>query len=531
MSDRKDETIQKEDTDSLNIKNPVVEEWEREKEAVNLYGDEEDIPSFINEKKDDSFGVELEQDANITSEDGEDGYDLDDEHHVSVDMSALDEKRRSAGSQKDTDKIESLVEKGLVDKKRLIAPIALIALLVGLIVVGIMVSRNTNADKTPAQETVTASTETSGDGENAGSGLTVPDTPLTACTDQDINNLILYYYTAYATGDVTTISTLVDPATDDFLTEVKTRSQYIDSYPAINVYLKPGPVADSYLAFVYTQIMMTGYNQNVPALQTFYVCKREDGTWYINMTEELSEDVAQYIHDIDLQDDVIELNNKVTAEFNDLLAADAAFASYYTEVYGQMKAQVSQALAEDHTDVLVTEAETIDKATRHAGKQIKATAVVNMRASDSENADKVGKAQIGDVFTVIEERDNGWTNVTASDGSVVWIKSDYLELLEPDTEDAAEDTENAPANTEEGQNAADTQQTAQNDTQSTDTDNKQYVTTTTRVNVRKTASETADKLATVNEGTKLELLEKQSNGWTKVKYNDTTGFIKSDYLQ
>ena len=226
MSDRKDETIQKEDTDSLNIKNPVVEEWEREKEAVNLYGDEEDIPSFINEEKDDSFGVELEQDASITSEDGEDGYDLDDEHHVSVDMSALDEKRRSAGSQKDTDKIESLVEKGLVDKKRLIAPIALIALLVGLIVVGIMVSRNTNADKTPAQETVTASTETSGDGENAGSGLTVPDTPLTACTDQDINNLILYYYTAYATGDVTTISTLVDPATDDFLTEEEQKFNY-----------------------------------------------------------------------------------------------------------------------------------------------------------------------------------------------------------------------------------------------------------------------------------------------------------------
>ncbi len=524
MSEHNDENMKNEEKTILDLGDSVTENWDREKEAVNLFGDEDHVPYFNEEnEKSEDFGVELEEDAEIKNE-NEDGYDLDDDHHVSVDMSALEEKKekkdRSGSAHQ---KVEELVEKGLVDKKRLIAPIALIALLIAVIVIGVTLSHKSSGDANVVSETTSsASSETTS--PDAGSeSITVPDTPLTACTDQDINNLVLYYYTAYATGDTATIATLVDPVTDDFLTEVKTRSQYIDSYPSINTYLKPGPEEGSYLAYVEMEVRMTGYNMDVPALQALYICKRADGTYYVNRTEELSEAAAQYIHDIDLQEDVIELNNKVTVAFNNKLVEDAAFASYYNEVYGQMKAEVSQALSEDHSGDTEVTAEPAYNPQKHAGKQIKATAVVNMRASDSENADKLGKAQIGDIFTVIEERENGWTNVKASDGSEVWIKSDYLELLEPDTEEEDATAQQAEAGQE--------QQTAAEQQQQTTTDNTQYVTTTTRVNVRKTASETADKLATVNEGTKLELIEKQSNGWTKVKYNDTTGFIKSEYLQ
>ena len=523
MSEHKEENLKNEEKETLDLKDSITENWEREKEAVNLFGDEDDVPSFIEEnEKNDDFGVELEEDAEIKN-DNEDGYDLDDEHHVSVDMSALEEKKekkdRSEAAHK---KVEELVEKGLVDKKRLIAPIALIILLIAVIIIGVTLSHKNSGDANVANETAASASSETASPDAGSETVVVPDTPLTACTDDAINNLVLYYYTAYATGDTATISTLVDPVTDDFLTEVKTRSQYIDSYPSINTYLKPGPQEGSYLAYVEMEVRMTGYNMDVPALQALYICKRADGTYYVNRTEELSEADAQYIHDIDLQEDVIELNNKVTVNFNNKLVEDAAFASYYNEVYGQMKAEVSQALSEDHSEADTTPVETYNPK-KHEGKQVKATAVVNMRASDSENADKLGKAQIGDLFTVIEERENGWTNVKASDGSEVWIKSDYLELLEPDTEE--EDTT--------AQQAEEAQQQEQQQTaaQQTTTDNTQYVTTTTRVNVRKTASETADKLATVNEGTKLELIEKQSNGWTKVKYNDTTGFIKSEYLQ
>ncbi len=66
--------------------------------------------------------------------------------------------------------------------------------------------------------------------------------------------------------------------------------------------------------------------------------------------------------------------------------------------------------------------------------------VVNIRASDSETADKLGKAVIGDTFKLLEERGNGWSKV-AYNGEEAFIKSDYLEPSKTEARDAAQATE------------------------------------------------------------------------------------------
>ena len=48
---------------------------------------------------------------------------------------------------------------------------------------------------------------------------------------------------------------------------------------------------------------------------------------------------------------------------------------------------------------------------------------------------------------------------------------------------------------------------------------------------RKSASENGEKLGLVYEGEKLELVMKQADGWTRVKYNGQTAFVKSDYVE
>lgn len=59
----------------------------------------------------------------------------------------------------------------------------------------------------------------------------------------------------------------------------------------------------------------------------------------------------------------------------------------------------------------------------------------------------------------------------------------------------------------------------------------EYATATTTVNVRSSDSEKADKLGTVQKGTKIQVQEVRVNGWSKVKYEGKDGFIKSEYLQ
>lgn len=407
---------------------------------------------------------------------------------------------------------------------RTVLPVVLLLLLAVVIGVGVRLGNKGEKKQPDETKTVTASSETTA--EPSESGTETQTAALEESTDEALNQLILNYYTAMANGDTDTIATLVNPATDSFLAKVRTIGEYIDSYPAINVYVKQGPTADSRIAYVHTEILMSGYNQNVPSLQTFYVCTDQAGNYYINMNEELSEQEATYIHDADLEEDVIDLNNKITAQFNDLLAEDTAFASYYAKASSQIKASVGQAVAETDASAAAPQPEETEETTEpepetQVVKKVRATDVVNMRASDSENADKLGKAQIGDTFTLIEEKANGWSKVKNGD-TEVFIKSEYLEVVEETTVEAPTQEQQPEQNQEQkpAENTADTQLGANG-----------YVTAKTTVNIRKTASETGEKLGTVYKGTKLDYVMNQADGWCKIKYNGQTAYVKSDYVE
>ena len=57
------------------------------------------------------------------------------------------------------------------------------------------------------------------------------------------------------------------------------------------------------------------------------------------------------------------------------------------------------------------------------------------------------------------------------------------------------------------------------------------VTVKESVKVRKSASTDAESLGTAYEGDKLELLMKQADGWTRIKYKGQTAYVKSDYVE
>lgn len=56
------------------------------------------------------------------------------------------------------------------------------------------------------------------------------------------------------------------------------------------------------------------------------------------------------------------------------------------------------------------------------------------------------------------------------------------------------------------------------------------VRTNTMVNVRKSASATADKIGTSGEGKTYDVIERMTNGWTKIDFGGTEGYIKTEFL-
>ena len=156
----------------------------------------------------------------------------------------------------------------------------------------------------------------------------------------------------------------------------------------------------------------------------------------------------------------------------------------------------------------VTEVETID--------------TVNVRSSDSETADKVGRAEKGMRLPLVEKRENGWSKVEF-EGKEAFIKSEFL----ADVVNTAGDSEQ--------QASAGTLENTESDSGSGSSGSlvgqNGKVTAKTTVNVRSSANENGERLGVIYAGEQLELVMQQADGWCKVKYDGQTGFVKTEFVE
>lgn len=364
--------------------------------------------------------------------------------------------------------------------------------------------------------------------EVTGNLLAVPEIPLEQDAVPEINELFNKYYTAMVEGDTDTMSQLVDHLDDTEILRAQETSKYIEAYPTIEVYTKVGPKDGTYIAYVYAELKFYDYEEAIPGMQVYYVCTDENGNYYINQDGDESDSELNYIREVNLQDDVVDLNNRAAVAYNDMLAADENLANFILELNEEIDKSVGETLARaegseqtdeaeaeetdetENTDESEETAETIETVVT----KVKATDVVNIRSSDSETADKVGKAAVGDEFTLLEEKGNGWSKIQY-DGKDAYIKSEFLE----------------PSETQEvavGTDATESEETTDN-TASTATTGT--VTVKENVRIRSSASENGEKLGTAYVGEKLELIMKQADGWTKIKYNGQTAYVKSEFVE
>ena len=334
------------------------------------------------------------------------------------------------------------------------------------------------------------------------------EVPLVANEEGAIYTLIATYYNAMATGDEETLRSVCDEISDKDMYRYVELSQYIDYYPTLEIYTKTGPEEGSVIAYVYYKISIVGHEEEVPGYQALYICTNDQGGLYIKRGEN-SEEVNEYIKTVSTQDDVVEFNNKITVEYNELMVDHPEVLQYISELDSQVSIAVGEKLANQvAAETQVAEAGTEEGSTdgqdtqTENGEQQEAedqgpqyvitTTTVNVRSSDSEQADKLGKVSGGTKLQVLEQRPNGWTKVDY-EGKEGYIKTEFLQLAE-----SAAGTETIGT-----------------------------VTATTNINVRASASETADRLGVLSGGDSAELVGTEGD-WSKIKYNGQIGYVKSE---
>lgn len=406
----------------------------------------------------------------------------------------------------------------IVKNSKFVFPVIVIA------VVAITVSIALNASNAKAepseQEGPEIKTALLGIPEPEGGQEPVPlqdeNVPLTVNEDEKIQALVLAYYNAKVLGDSAVLNEIYDKVSDREMLDYVEMSKYLEYIPAWEIYTKPGLKEGDTIVYVYYRLCFVNHEDvEVPGWQTFYVCTDENGELYFKSDENITQEETDYILKVSGQDDVVVLNNRVVAEYNELIDSQPEVYNYMVELRSQIETAVGVALAEQNADgseepeggeaegqepggqepEVAGEGQDAPQPPAESGPQYAtATTTVNVRNSDSERADKLGKVAGGTRLQVQEVRVNGWTKVVF-EGQDGYIKSEFLEM-----------EENVA-----GLEAIGT------------------VTATANINVRTAPGQDSASLGILTQGSSLQMYAVEGE-WCKVNYEGRIGYVKAEFV-
>ena len=403
----------------------------------------------------------------------------------------------------------------IVSKSKFVFPIIVIA------VVAMTVTIALNAGSATEEE---APKETQEVQESVEQAVEPQETavPLIANENAEINTLIETFYNAQAEGDEEALRSVCDEITDKDMLRYLELAKYTQSYTDLEIYTKPGLEEGTTIAYVYYKVVFDSYEDKIPGYQAHYICTDEQGKLYLKRSEN-SDEINEYFKTVSVQDDVVEFNNRTNAEYNELMETKPELFVYLKQLGEQVDVAVGEGLAQlaasqqESTEQTGAEqqgseqqentGETTNEEQPAGELYAKATTTVNVRSSDSEQADKLGKVAEGTRIQVLEQRVNGWSKVLfeTKEG---YIKSEFLQVEE---------------STQSAENSGNTGNTTNEESVGT-------VTASTNVNIRASASENAEKIGTLVGGASAQLLAKEGD-WCKIKYDGEVGYVKAEFVE
>lgn len=372
----------------------------------------------------------------------------------------------------------------------------------------------------------------------------VEENVLEECTDPGIINLISRYYTAIIEGNADEVNRIYRGFDNSQGIKAMALNGIIERYDSIRVYTKPGPVPNSYIAFIYQMVKLADYDEALPGLETLYICTdTENGELYICGDTD-DQTVIEYVKALNEQADVIDLNNKVASEYGEMLNADEKLSQILDTNSTAIKAKVQEGLEDkakaDAADAANKNNEGWQNTDAQQIHTIRAIDVVNIRQSDSTDAEVLAKTEIGKEYQEVEKLPNGWSKILLEkeDGESVeaYVKNEYFERVDTgeDTDDeSAEDASNEassePEDTASEDSSSDTEDKKDADNKS---DGKGEPKTVNGDSVRLRSGQGTDSaiLTSMDKGATIKVLENYPSGWSKVEYEGQTGYIKSEFI-
>ncbi len=342
------------------------------------------------------------------------------------------------------------------------------------------------------------------------------------CKDQKIIDLVNSYYQAQAEGNKDVVNSIYKGLDDTQGLKAEAISQFIEKYESITVYTKPGPVPNSYIAYVYNMVKLVDYDKALPGLETLYICTDENGELYFDAYSE-DKMIIDYIKSLSVQSDVIDLNNKVASEYNEMINADENLAAQLTAMRKDLQAAMGEAMVNQaNGDASADDAgeaaseETSQEPEAPTTHTIKAKEVVKIRKGDSTDTEELGKTEAGQELVEIEAQPNGWSKIEYNGGEA-FVKTEFFDRIDDQADNGQNDTSDAT----ESDNAADSADGK--------TGNKKIK--NDAVNLRKGQGTDSAVLACLDKGATVNVIENSDNGWSKVEYQGQTGYIKTEFIE
>lgn len=343
------------------------------------------------------------------------------------------------------------------------------------------------------------------DSNNYANGIIpVPDEPMQLDAYVNVNTLVNKYFEARQNNDVDALLAIRNFSSIDLM-KMDELSQYFEAYQNIKCYTKKGPFDNSYIVYACYDVKIKNWDVLVPSELTLLVCSREDNSLYI-YSGDMDKNAADYIVNISSQDDVVDLITRVNIAYSEVMEENPDLAVYITAMNQAIKDNVGEQLAA--AEATVSESEVVEEKSPETEEgteteeikeiEVKTTTTVNVRASDSEQADKLGKAETGSVLKCKEQKKNGWTAVIFN-GEIGYIKSDYLVVV------GAEPSGDLP-----------------------DTHGK--VTAKDTINIRASADVDAEKVGIAYAGESFDLVNKGKE-WTEIIYDGRVAYVKTEYVE
>ena len=355
--------------------------------------------------------------------------------------------------------------------------------------------------------------------------------------NENINALITQYYTAYAAGDVTTLSSIATPISANEQSYIGLFSQYVDEYQNIKCYTKTGLDENSYLVSVSMEIKFTGVDTTAPGLDFFYVRTNDDGSLYIdnlysqynlaNQENALDTSIQNLIGQFESESDVMALQSEVQTRYDEALAADENLTNMIqTTIPAAIKDWVSQMAAQAATEQTEAAEATEQPETEQPQETEQQEEIiqqtdtlatkdrVNVRAAADVESEKLGTLDQGTVVT--RTAIAGDWSVIDYNGTAGYVKNEFLTYDLPDT--TADSNSDSSADNSDSTNAASIAEGT-------------VIMLQNITNIRSGMSEDSSKVGTAYAGEKVTVVMSYAEGWTKVKWNGETGYIKTSLLQ